>query len=304
MDNIMSKNIKPKNLTPKPLTPEPLTPKLAIVGLGLMGGSLGLAARAHGIVVAAYARRQESRQKALKLGVADEVFDAVSDAVKNADMVVICTPIFTMPELVKAFVSNLKDGCIVTDVGSTKGFLAEEINAILSGSQAEFVGSHPMAGSEKTGLDAATISLYEDALVIVTPAKETNISATKKVIELWEMLGAKVAEMTPQKHDEIISRTSHLPHLIAATLIAGVDRDDTNIAQYCGPGIRDATRIAEGSEIVWHDIVKSNCDAILNEINVFGEELSKLQKMLEQKDFDAVRNFLADSREKRAKFDS
>jgi prephenate dehydrogenase len=275
--------------------------KIAIIGLGLMGGSLGLAARARGMYVSAYARREDSRRDALAMGIADVVFDCAADAVQDADIVVLCTPVLTMVELVHGFVNNLKDGCIVTDVGSTKGFLAEEIGAVLADSAAEFIGSHPMAGSEKNGIEASASDLYQGARVIVTPADGTKSEKTKRVVDFWKDMGANVTEMTPEAHDDIIARTSHLPHLVAASLMACVDRDDSDIAPFCGPGIRDVTRISEGSEEIWHDIVKSNCDAVLSEINVFSDQLAEVKKMLKRKDFDAIKKFLAVSRDKREK---
>ncbi len=278
--------------------------RIAIIGLGLMGGSLGLAARARGMYVSAYARREDSRHDAIRLGIADAVFDCPEDAVKDAGMVVLCTPVLTMPELVRGFRHNLKNGCIVTDVGSTKRFLAEEIGAILDGSLAKFIGSHPMAGSEKNGIEASRADLYENALVIVTPSEKNEKDFTGRIVEFWKQMGADVTEMTPQAHDEIIARTSHLPHLVAASLMECVDRGERDIVQFCGPGVRDATRIAEGSELIWHDIVKSNCEAILNELDVFGDQLDSLKSMLEKKDFDAVREMLAESRKKREKLNT
>jgi len=285
----MSENLKP-NLR---------IPKLAIIGLGLMGGSLGLAAKACGMQVAAYARREESRQDARAMGIADYVFDCPADAVIDADLVVLCTPVLAMPELVREFRHNLKDNCIVTDVGSTKAFLAEEVGAALTDSSAQFIGSHPMAGSEKNGLEASVADLYQGARVIVAPGEGVDPKKTKRVVEFWKKVGADVSDMTPQAHDEIIARTSHLPHLVAASLVACIDRDGQDIVPFCGSGVRDATRIAEGSELIWHDIVKSNCDAILNELTEFGDMINALKAMIKQKDFDAVRSLLAKSREKR-----
>ncbi len=273
--------------------------RVAIIGLGLMGGSLGLAAKACGMQVAAYARREESRRDALAMGIADDVFDCPADAVIDADLVVLCTPVLTMPELVNGLMHNLKDGCIVTDVGSTKAFLAEEVGAVLVDSPALFIGSHPMAGSEKNGIEASTANLYEGARVIVAPGAGVDPEKTKRVVEFWKKMGADVSKMTPQAHDEIIARTSHLPHLVAASLMACIDRDGQDIVPFCGPGVRDVTRIAEGSELIWHDIVKSNCDAILNELNIFGDQIDGLKELIKQKDFDAVRSLLAESREKR-----
>jgi prephenate dehydrogenase len=277
---------------------------LAIIGLGLMGGSLGLAAKARGVVdrVTAHARREESRRDALELGAVDAVFDSAEDAVEGADLVVVCTPVLTMPDLVRHFCGRLSAGCVVTDVGSTKAFLARELGQILADSPARFVGSHPMAGSEKTGLDVARVDLYEGARVIVTPADGDDDAATRCISEFWEGIGAAVSVLSPDAHDAVIARTSHLPHLVAAALVSAIDRGDQDLVPFCGPGFRDTTRVAEGSEAVWHDIVKTNLGSIRQEVDRFSQEIAVLKTLLDHEDMDGVRAFLANSREKRVKF--
>ena len=276
---------------------------LAILGLGLMGGSLGLGAKSHGVVdhVTAYARREESRRDALRLGIADSVFDNPSDAVRQADIVVLCTPVLTMPDLVQSIKADLPEGCIVTDVGSTKGFLADALAAILEESSSVFVGSHPMAGSEKAGLDAAYAELYEGARVIVTSSSE-SLEATGKISTFWSEMGAEVSIMTPIEHDAVIGRTSHLPHLVAAALVNTIDRGDRDVAPLCGPGFLDTTRIAEGSEIVWHDIVKTNAAAIRQELDLFSQEIDAMKALLDDQDFETLRSVLATCRKKRSRF--
>lgn len=276
---------------------------LAILGLGLMGGSLGLGAKSHGVVdhVTAYARREESRRDALRLGIADSVFDNPSDAVRQADIVVLCTPVLTMPDLVQSIKADLPEGCIVTDVGSTKGFLADALGAILEESSSVFVGSHPMAGSEKAGLDAAYAELYEGARVIVTSSSE-NLEATGKISTFWSEMGAEVSIMTPIEHDAVIGRTSHLPHLVAAALVNTIDRGDRDVAPLCGPGFLDTTRIAEGSELVWHDIVKTNAAAIRQELDLFSQEIDAMKALLDDQDFETLRSVLATCRKKRSRF--
>jgi prephenate dehydrogenase len=268
-----------------------------------MGGSLGLAAKARGVVdrVTGYARREESRRDALARGVVDAAYDTPGDAVEGADFVVVCTPVLTMPDLVRSLRDRLAVGSIVTDVGSTKAFLAHELGAILSGSPATFVGSHPMAGSEKTGLDVARADLYESARVIVTPAEGETESVLERLTGLWAGVGAEVSVLSPEEHDAVIARTSHLPHLAAAALVASIDRDDQDLVPYCGPGFRDTTRVAEGSEQVWHDIVKTNLGAIRHEVDRFAQELDSLKKQLDRGDMEGIRAFLEASRQKRRK---
>jgi prephenate dehydrogenase len=275
---------------------------LAIIGLGLMGGSLGLAAKARGAAgrVTAYARRAVSREQALAEGVADAVYGSPAQAVAEADLVVLCTPVLTIPALVRELQTSLAEGAIVTDVGSTKGFLVREVSEILADSPAVFVGSHPMAGSEQAGLSAARADLYDESLVIVTPT-DVDAEATQRVKAFWEQVGASVAILAPDAHDEIIARTSHLPHLVAAALTETVDREG-DIAPFCGPGFRDTTRVAAGSEDVWHDIVKTNIGAIRSEVDRFGQEIATLRELLDREDLAGVRAFLAAAREKRSRF--
>jgi prephenate dehydrogenase len=285
--------------------PDSLHPKkIAIIGLGLMGGSLGLAARRRGIEVAAYARSEASRKTAQNAKIADNIFDSPADAVTDADLIILCTPIFSMPELVLKFMHNLKAGAVITDVGSTKAFLSQKINSLLEGTAACFIGSHPMTGSEKSGPDAARADLYQDAQVIITPDQNSDAAALAAVSEFWQLMGANITTMTAEEHDKITARTSHLPHLTAAILMDCADRDSLDITPFCGPGIRDATRIAEGSPAIWRDIIESNRDAVLHELTLFEKAVSRLQNMLECRDYEAIQQSLAVSRAKRQKLDN
>jgi len=268
-----------------------------------MGGSLGLAARRHGIEVSAYARSESSRKIAAKYKIADTIYDTPAAAVTNADLIILCTPIFTIPDLVQELIPNLKEGAIITDVGSTKTFLTQKTTALLDATSANYIGSHPMTGSEKSGADAARDDLYRGATVIVTGEEDSNTEALAAVTAFWQLMGSNVTIMSAEAHDKITARTSHLPHLAAAALIACADRDNSDITPFCGPGIRDATRIAEGSPTVWHDIIKSNCDAVLHELNLFSETIRNLKDMLELNDFEGLRLYLAAGQTKRKKLD-
>ncbi len=274
---------------------------VAILGLGLMGGSLGLALRARGAArsVTGFARREAVRSQALAVGAVDAVSGSAPEAVAGADLVVLCTPVLTMPALVHTLREALEPGCIVTDVGSTKQWLSDEVTHALEGSTAVYIGSHPMAGSEKTGLEAARGNLYEGASVLVTPVAEGPADPVKRLTAFWESVGASVNLMTPAAHDALIARTSHLPHLAAALLVAAVERDEHSVLPFCGPGFRDTTRIAAGSEDVWHDIVKSNAVAIRRELEVFKTDVDGLCHLLDRGDFAAVHDWLAYCRRKR-----
>jgi prephenate dehydrogenase len=279
--------------------------KLAIIGLGLMGGSLGLAAKKKKVarVVCGYARREETRHEALKLGAVDLVSDSPEEAVKGADMVVLCLPVLAIPELTAVCVSHFEENCIVTDVGSTKAELVAEMDKLLKKSKAVFVGSHPIAGSNETGLSAARGDLYEGAAVVVTPAGLKIDKAVTAVRRMWEGLGSRVFIMRPKDHDKTIARTSHLPHLVASILVNAVYRNENEAWRFCGTGFRDATRIAAGSEEIWHDILKSNRGAVLYELSEFEKVFKKVNGMVKKSDFTGLRSFLADSRQKRLKFE-
>ncbi len=275
---------------------------VAIIGMGLMGGSLGLALRARGVAVHGYARRPEARAQALAGGFVDTVHETASAAVAGADLVVLCTPVLTMPALAREIRDSLKPGCIVTDVGSTKQWLDDELQEALDGSGAVYVGSHPMAGSEKVGMEAARADLYAGACVIITSDARSRDADVDRLHRFWKSVGASVTVMTPEIHDRMVARTSHLPHLVAALLVATVDRDDQQVFPFCGPGFRDTTRIAAGSEDVWHDIVKSNATAIRDELDNMRAGIDRLTAMIAAGDFEAVRALLADCRQQREAF--
>jgi prephenate dehydrogenase len=278
--------------------------RIAILGLGLMGGSLGLALKSResaGVTIRGYARRPETRNLALKLNAMDEVFDDPAKAVEDADVVILCVPILAIPDLVAKCKGSLKRGCLVTDVGSTKAQLVERIEPLLKGTGVVFVGSHPLAGSEQQGLAAARANLYEQAVVVVTPPDGKMGPAVESLKKFWENLGATVKVMTPDEHDRVVARTSHLPHIAAALVIATVGRDGDlrQIGTYCGPGFRDTTRIAEGSPEVWHDIIQSNRECLAGELAEFKSALERVLSMVEKGDFDQLRKFLENGRSKR-----
>jgi prephenate dehydrogenase len=282
--------------------------KLAIVGMGLMGGSLGLAARRWRVAecVSAYARRPETREQARRAGVADEVPDTLAEAVRDASLVVYCVPILSIPPLVAESAPHLSSDCVVTDVGSTKSELHRTVPPALERCGARFVGSHPMAGSEETGLAAARENLYEGAVTVVTVdsvGSLTGDAAVRRVRSMWEALGSRVVTMDPATHDRIVARTSHLPHLIAALLVANAFRGESDAAALlCGSGFRDTTRIAAGSEDVWTDIVRTNRSAIGEELGRLAEAISDLKGLIDDGQFERVRQMLASSRAQRQSF--
>lgn len=265
-----------------------------------MGSSLGLALKKRGFSgeVRAYARREETRRRALELGVADAVFADPLEAVQGADVVVVCVPIQTIPSLVLQCLPGLKAGAVVTDVGSTKSELLTAMDAVMKNSEVRFIGSHPIAGSEKTGVDAGCEDLYEGRITIVTPSKDVPHSALKKVCDLWEMTGSFVRTMGAVEHDAVMARTSHLPHLVASALVQTVARKDDSAA-FCGTGFQDTTRVASGSPVVWRDIVATNRKPIIEEVETLQQELGNLIEILREDNSERIEAWLAEAAQKR-----
>jgi prephenate dehydrogenase len=275
---------------------EPKT--IAILGLGLMGASLSLALKKRGFsgAVHAYARRDETREQALVSGVADAVFDNPADAVRAADVVVICVPIWTIAKLAEEIVPALKSGAVVTDVGSTKTELLKTMEPLFAGSEAFFVGSHPIAGSEKTGIEAGHADLYDGRLTVVCPTDETPEAAKLMVENLWKATGSEVVDMSPGQHDAMLASTSHLPHMVAAALARSVaDGNPGGKADFCGTGFKDTTRVASGSADMWVDIIDTNRAALEAELDRFHEELQGLIKILRSGNGDDIRKWLEDA---------
>jgi len=273
--------------------------KLAIVGLGLMGGSLGMAVRKLGLDthVAGWARKAQTRDAALRLGAVDSVSGDPLETVRDADVVVFCVPVLAIPDLLRQCRAGLAAGTVVTDVGSTKATVVGEASAALAGSGAFFVGSHPIAGSDQTGVDAAQADLHAGAIVVVTPPDGRHTPGMERVVELWQAVGATVRVMTPEQHDRILARTSHLPHLAACTLVRVVlGRGAEDLREFCGTGFRDTTRVAAGSEAIWHDVVKTNRPALREELAALAGELERLRGLLDREDYEGIRAFLATAR--------
>ncbi|HLP75392.1 MAG TPA: prephenate dehydrogenase/arogenate dehydrogenase family protein, partial [Candidatus Paceibacterota bacterium] len=236
--------------------------KITIVGVGLLGGSLGLAVRRHGLVgeVAGYVRREAAIAECEKAGVADYATTDLLAAVSGADLVVLCTPLAQMRSLVTQLLPALKRGAIVTDVGSVKASVVRDVCGLIRKSGAHFIGSHPMAGGEKTGVSASRADLFENAVCVVTPTRNSNQAALRKVEQFWKALGSRVIRLAPEVHDQLVSRSSHLPHISAAVLANLVLNPALPVEQskLCATGFRDTTRIASGSPEMWRDIALAN----------------------------------------------
>ncbi len=271
---------------------------IAILGLGLMGASLAMGLKKRAFVgrILGYARREETRDQALESGMVDEVFSDPAAAVRGADISVVCVPIWTIAKLAGEIIPALKPGAVVTDVGSTKSKLLKTMSPLFKDSAGYFIGSHPIAGSEKTGLEAGNPDLYEGRLTVVCPSEDTPKEAQQAVIDLWKKAGSEVVEMSPEEHDAMLASTSHLPHMIAAALARSVANGDPAAkADFCGTGFKDTTRVASGSADMWIDIIDTNRGALETELDRFHEELQGLIAILRGGNGDDIRKWLEDA---------
>jgi prephenate dehydrogenase len=229
--------------------------KVSLIGVGLLGGSLGMVLRKRHLAgsVVGYVRRKESVKECRKAGAVDAAKLDLQETVQGADLVVLCTPVGRMEELTREMLPGLKLGAVVTDVGSVKGILVRKLESVAAKAGAHFVGSHPMAGAEKTGVSAARADLFHGAVCVITPTRRSNRAAIRDVQRLWKSAGCRLVKLDPDFHDELVSRSSHLPHIVAAELADYVLSPTRPKAQalLCANGFRDTTRIASSSTEMW-----------------------------------------------------
>ncbi|MFO1488594.1 MAG: prephenate dehydrogenase/arogenate dehydrogenase family protein [Verrucomicrobiota bacterium] len=277
--------------------------KISIIGVGLLGGSIGLAVRRHRLAreIAGYVRRAASLKDCEKVGAVDYSTTDLLAAVSGADLVILCTPLAQMRSLVEQMRPALKRGAIVTDVGSVKGSVVVEVESLVRKTGAHFVGSHPMAGAEKTGVLASRSDLFECAITVVTPTKQTHRPALRKVEQFWSAIGSHVMRLSPQEHDTYVSRTSHLPHVAAAALASLVLNPAHPEAQsvLCATGFRDTTRIASGSPEMWRDISLANAKNLSKALDAYLGDLKKFQTALKRSDAKAVAKFFETGKQRR-----
>lgn len=266
--------------------------RLAIIGVGLIGGSLALALRKAGKVqhVVGFGRDQAHLNRAVELGVIDEAATSVAAAVKGAQVVVVATPVSMMGAIAGQLVDVLDENTVLTDVGSTKVGVVEDITAAWGRVPPNFVPGHPIAGTEKQGVEAAFAELYQDRKVILTPVAETAQTAVKLITDMWHWAGAEVTSMATQHHDEVLAATSHLPHVLAYTLVDTLGRlnDSKEIFQYAAGGFRDFTRIASSDPTMWHDICLSNQLELVKILEVFQADLQKITAAIEKGDSETI----------------
>ncbi len=250
--------------------------KVAILGPGLLGGSLALAlkARLPGCQTALWARREAAATEARERGVADLASTDLAPVLAGAGLVIFCVPVEAMPALARQVEPLLEPGALVTDVGSAKAPVVEALSAIFH-TRGRFVGSHPMAGSEQSGLSAARGDLFEGAVCILTPHPGATPESVEEVSAFWRLLGCQLRTLGPVEHDETISLISHLPHFLASALVDFVATENAGAFAYCGNGFRDATRIASGPADMWLGILAANRPAFTRQLRSFITQLSK-----------------------------
>ena len=277
--------------------------KITLVGVGLLGGSLGLAIKRRRLAhrVEGYVRRVASIAECKKFGAVDRATQDLLSAVAGAELVILCTPLAQMRTLVQQMLPALKGGAIVTDVGSVKASVVKELESLIAKAGARFVGSHPMAGAERTGVSAARADLFADAVCVVTSTGKSNKAAVRKVERFWKSVGARLLTLTPEAHDALVSRSSHLPHVVAATLASNVldSARPKHQAALCANGFRDTTRIASGSPEMWRDIAIANRRNLAKAVDVFIADLRKLQRSLAKSDVKAVTKFFETAKRRR-----
>jgi len=281
--------------------------QVAIIGVGLIGGSLGMLLKRDGLAdsVVGIGRRVENLKTAVKLGAIDRYVSDARDGVRDADLVVLATPVDTYERHLKEWGASLKPGAIVSDVGSVKGPLVEQAENLLPAG-IRFVGAHPIAGKEKTGVAAGSVTLFQGARCILTPTKRTDPKALELIRALWEAAGSIVLIMDPFLHDKILGAVSHLPHVAAFALINALTEvqrttPELDLLAYSGGGLRDTTRIAASSPEMWRDIFLWNRENLVKQIDVYERHLQQLKRLIQAGDGPAIEQELERAKQAREK---
>ena len=278
--------------------------KITIIGLGLIGGSIGLALKRAGNTaqLIGVARSQKTLDIALERNLVERVEIDIVKSVEGADLIILATPLSSFKKIILEVSHNLKPGCIVTDTGSSKLKVIEELSNVIP-MGVSFIPGHPIAGTELSGPEAGFAELFDDRWCVLTPTEDTNKDALNSIRLFWEELGSKVEIMNPEHHDRVLAITSHIPHLIAYNIV-GTANDLANVTnkevvKYSAGGFRDFTRIAASDPKMWRDIFLYNDEAVLEMLSFFSKDLMKLKKAIEEKDSDLLQTFFENTREVR-----
>ncbi len=266
---------------------------VAIVGPGLLGGSLALALAGRPAPVRVWARRDSAIDELRECCPAARASTDLAEIVGGADVVILCTPIGSMPDLASAIRPHLKQGAVVTDVGSVKAPVVARLEPILL-PVAHFIGSHPMAGGDQAGIRHARADLFQDAACIITPTPRSDPAAVARISGLWSSLGCRLFQLSPEAHDRAVALVSHLPHIAAASLVRAATGADPGSLELAGPGFRDSTRVAMGSATMWDEILQANGPAVADAIRALRSELDAVQTALSRG--QSLTAFLSDAR--------
>jgi cyclohexadieny/prephenate dehydrogenase len=280
---------------------KPLFSRVAVLGLGLLGGSVAVAARTRGLAgrVVGSARRPGPLEEALRNGVVDEVADPAS-AVRGADLVVLGTPVSSMAKVLERVAPELEQGALVTDVGSVKGVLANTLPGLLPPG-VHYIGSHPMAGSHVRGVEYARADLFEGACCVVTPPPDSRERDRERLVAFWRGLGARVVERDPLAHDEQVAWVSHVPHVLAFAFAEALRQAPSEAGELAGSGFSDFTRIGQSDAELWGDILSANRKCLPGPLDAFGQALSRLARAIEKGDVESQESFLASARDQLAR---
>jgi prephenate dehydrogenase len=280
--------------------------RLCVIGVGLIGGSLARALREAAYVkeIVGSSRSAEHLQKAVELGVIDRYDTDLRKAVQGADMVFVSVPLGAMAAVFESIKDSLDEAAVVTDGGSAKASVIADVRQALGSIPGWFVAGHPIAGTERSGVEASFAELYTGRRVILTPTAETQPAAVKKVRAMWEAAGASVNEMNVEHHDEVLAATSHLPHMLAFALVESLARmsEKREIFEYAAGGFRDFTRIASSDPVMWRDICLANRDALLNMVENFRGDLDDLTSAIRDQDAGRVLRIFQDAKAARDAF--
>ncbi len=275
--------------------------RVALIGLGLIAGSMAMAMRRAGCVgeITGFARSAETRKIASEINLVDRVFDNVVDAVKDADLVVLCVPVGVMGAVAKEIGPYLKADATLSDVGSVKQAVINAVEPHVPDG-VHFIPAHPLAGTEKSGPTSGFTELFDNRWCLIVPAKDTNAQAVDRLREFWKSLGANVSQMDAEHHDLVLAVTSHAPHLIAYTMVGVADDlarvTEAEVINYSATGFRDFTRIAASDPTMWRDVFLNNKEATLEILGRFTEELFSLQRAIRTGDGDYLHDYFTRTR--------
>lgn len=280
--------------------------RLAVIGVGLIGGSLARALKANGVVgeVVGCGRNEQNLKKAVDLGVIDRYSTDAGEAVEGADMIFLAVPLSAMRSTFDKLKGHLAPNAVITDGGSAKGSVIEDCASVFGEILPNFVPGHPIAGTENSGVEASFAGLYENRRIILTPVDQTDETAIARVESMWRNCGADVTSMTVADHDRVLAATSHLPHMLAFALVDMLSRlgDTEDIFKYAAGGFRDFTRIASSNPAMWRDICIANSSAVSELVHEYAEEMKVLADVISQRDGDKLLELFTNAKDARDEY--